>query len=122
MNNKELEIFKYKLQIMPKRHPFENAKICTLYSYSNTPIYVTNPAYDAFTYPTYDKKSKTFNYQHYDMEAETTDDIIIDLIELFNADYKNNFRHAIKICNMFNIPKKDIETYQKEVKKLYMEE
>ena len=86
-----------------------------MYCYDDAPTYVTRPAYDAFTYPTYDRESQSFNYRHYDMEAETADDISIDLIELLEASIDDDFVKAIEICNMFNIPMSDIKACQEEV-------
>lgn len=49
------------------------------------------------------------------MEAETADDISIDLIELLEASIDDDFVKAIEICNMFNIPMSDIKACQEEV-------
>lgn len=106
------------LKTMPKQHPFENAELCELYCYDDTPTYVTTPAYDAFTYPTYDRGSQSFNYRHYDMEAETSDDVSIDLIELLESYIDDDFVKAIEICNMFNVPMADIKACQEEVLKM----
>lgn len=106
------------LKTMPKIHPFENAELCKQYCYDNTPTYVTRPAYDAFTYPTYDRESQSFNYRHHDMDAGTADDISIDLIELLEASIDDDFVKAIEICNMFNVPMSDIKDCTEEVLKM----
>lgn len=118
MSDEEAKLFREKLKTMPKMHPFENAELCELYCYDDTPTYVTRPAYDAFTYPTYDRESQSFNYRHYDMEAETEDDISIDLIELLEASIDDDFVKAIKICNMFNVPMADIKYCREEILKM----
>ena len=82
MNADEAKKFRELLKTMPKIHPFGQAVLCELYCYDDTPTYVTRPAYDAFTYPTYDRDSKSFLYRHYDMEAETSDDVSVNLTEL----------------------------------------
>ena len=114
MSDEEAKEFREKLKTMRNSHVFEKAELCELYCYDDAPTYVTRPAYDAFTYPTYDRESQSFNYRHYDMEAETADDISIDLIELLEASI-DDFVKAIEICNMFNIPMSDIKACQEEV-------
>lgn len=118
MSEEEKIAFQEKLKTMPKMHPFENAELCELYCYDDTPTYVTRPAYDAFTYPTYDRESQSFNYRHHDMEAETADDVSIDLIELLEASIDDDFVKAIEICNMFNVPMPDIRACQEEILKM----
>ena len=118
MAEKEKIAFQEKLKNMPEEHPFECAKLCRLYCYDDTPTYVTNPAYDAFTYPDYDRDNMSFNYRHYDMEAETADDISVDLIELLEAYIDDDFVKAIEICNMFNVPMEQIKQAKEELLKL----
>lgn len=118
MNDEEAKKFRELLKTMPKQHPFEGAELCELYCYDDTPTYVTRPAYDAFTYPTYDMDSQIFLYRHYDMEAETSDDVSVDLIELLEAHIDDDFVKAIEICNMFNVPMSDIKDCQEEVLKM----
>lgn len=117
MNADEAKKFRELLKTMPKKHPFEPADLCELYCYDDTPTYVTRPAYDAFTYPTYDRDSKSFLYRHYDMEAETSDDVSVNLTELLEEGIEDDFVNAIKICNMFNVPMKDIRACQEKVLK-----
>lgn len=118
MNEEEAKRFRELLKTMPKEHPFEHAELCELYCYDDTPTYVMNPAYDAFTYPIYDRESQSFFYRHYDMDAETTDDVSIDLTELLEAYIDDDFVKAIEICNMFNVPMADIKACQEEVLKM----
>lgn len=117
MNAEEAEKFRKLLKTMPKEHPFERAELCGLYCYDDTPIYVTRQAYDAFTYPTYDRDSQSFLYRHYDMEAEESDDVSIDLIEFLEAGMDDDFVEAVRICNMFNVPVSDIKACQEEILK-----
>lgn len=116
MNNDETDQFQELLKL-PKEHPFECAELCESYCYNDTPTYVTEPAYDAFTYPTYDRDRQSFLYRHYDIEAETLDDISVDLIELLEAHIDDDFVKAIEICNMFNVPMADIKACQDEILK-----
>lgn len=58
-----------------------------------------------------------FLYRHYDMEAEESDDVIIDLIEFLEAGMDDDFVEAVKICNMFNVPVSDIKACQEEILK-----
>lgn len=118
MNENEAKKFRELLKTMPKIHPFEPAELCELYCYDDTPTYVTRPAYDAYTYPTYDKESQSFMYRHYDMDAGTGDDVSVDLIELLEAYIDDDFVKAIEICNMFNVPMSDIKACQEEVLKM----
>lgn len=118
MREEEKIKFAELLKTMPKKHPFEPAELCELYCYDDTPTYVTRPAYDAFTYPTYDVESQSFLYRHYDMEAETSDDVSVDLTELLEASIDDDFVKAIEICNMFNVPMADIRACQEEVLKM----
>lgn len=117
MNDEEAKKFRELLKTMPKQHPFEHAELCDLYCYDDTPTYVTRPAYDAFTYPTYGRDSQSFLYRHYDMEAETSDDVRVDLIELLETGIDDDFVRAIEICNMFNIPMADIKACKEEILK-----
>lgn len=117
MSDEEAKKFRELLEAMPKQHPFEAAELCELYCYDNTPTYVTRPAYDAFTYPTYDRDSQSFLYRHYDMENETSYDVSVDLVELLEASIDDDFVRAIEICNMFNVPTEDIKDCKKEVLK-----
>lgn len=110
--------FQEKLKIMPEEHPFVRAKLCKIYCYDDTPTYVTNPAYDAFTYPTYDRDSMSFIYRHYDMEADTANDVCVELIELLEAYIDDDFVKAIEICNMFNVPMEQIKQAKEELLKL----
>lgn len=118
MNDDEAKRFRELLKAMPKKHPFELAELCELYCYDDTPTYVTRPAYDAFTYPTYDRESRSFLYRHYDMEAEELDDVCVDLIELLEAHINDEFEEAMEICTMFNVPMSDIKVCREEVLKL----
>lgn len=52
------------------------------------------------------------------MEAETADDISIDLTELLEASIDDDFVKAIEICNMFNVPISDIKVCKEEVLKM----
>jgi len=118
MSDEDAKQFRELLKTMPRKHPFEHAELCELYCYDDTPTYVTRPAYDAFTYPTYDRGSQSFNYRHYDMEAETSDDVSISLTELLEEGIDDDFVKAVEICNMFNVPMSDVKACQEEIKKI----
>lgn len=118
MNDDEARKFRELLKTMPREHPFEEAVLCELYCYDDRPTYVTRLAYDAFTYPTYDKDNKCFLYRHHDMEAETSDDVCVDLMELLEESIDDDFVRAIEICNEFNVPMKDIKACQEEILKM----
>lgn len=119
MNDDEAKKFMELLKTMPEIHPFEPAELCELYCYDNTPTYVTRPAYYAFTYPTYDRQSKSFLYRHYDMETETVNDASVDLIELLEGNIDDDFVKAVEICNMLNVPMSDIKACQEEILKMH---
>ena len=118
MNDEETKKFRELLKTMPKKHPFEPAELCELYCYDDTPTYVTKPAYDAYTYPTYDSYSQSFLYRHYDMDSETSEDVCVDLIDLLETGVDDDFVKEIEICNMFDVPMKDIEACKEEVLKM----
>lgn len=122
MTEEKITEFHKMLDTVPERHPFEPAKLCRTYCYDNTPTYVTSPAYDAFTYPSYDAQSRSFLYRHYDMEAETEDDVSIDLVDFLEPFIGYNFEVAVKICNLFNVPMLDIKSCTEEIQKIRREE
>lgn len=104
------------LKVMPKEHPFEYAELCELYYFDDTPTYVSNPAYNAYTYPTYDTDSMSFNWKHYDMEADNCEDDVsrdlVDLIDGFDGDI--NSEEFINICEQFKVPQEHIDHCLKE--------
>lgn len=109
MTEKEIKEFNELLLLMPHEHPFELATLCKLYCYNDKPTYITNPSYNAFTYPEYNYEDMSFSYEHHDMESETMDCIrlyLIDIIQDYNdlnSDYLKN------LVKLFNIPKEHIE-------------
>lgn len=119
MKSDRLLSLEEKMKTAPEEHPLEYATLCRIYAYDDKPTYVTTPAYDAFTYPEYDKDRMAFVYRHYDMEAETMDHIsrdLIDLIDGFDGDIKNE--NFIQICNLFQVPEKHIQMCHEEYWKL----
>ena len=64
-----------------------------------------------------DRDSQSFLYRHYDMEAEESNGVSIDLIELLETGMGEDFVEAVRICNMFNVPVSDIKACQEEILK-----
>lgn len=85
----------------PKEHPFIDAELCESYYFDNTVTYVTRPAYDAYTLPTFDAETEEFSWKHYDMDDDNREEFecctLYDLIDGFNGDIKNDsFQEIIK--------------------------
>ena len=71
------------IQSVPEVEPITGLKRCDDYMFNEGPVYVTEPAYDAYTVPVYDPDWKEFNWVKIDMDDDfRREDSCIDLEEL----------------------------------------
>ena len=54
----------------PKKEPITGFVRCDSYMFHEGVVYLPNPAYDAYTLPTYDEEDESFNWTRIDMDDD----------------------------------------------------
>jgi hypothetical protein len=71
MNNTSTDI-KEIIEKSPERCPITGLRRCDLYTIADNVVYLTDPAYYAYTLPSYDEEEKTFYRTKYDLDDGIT--------------------------------------------------
>lgn len=58
------------IESVPKIEPITGLERCDRYMFKEGPVYLTNPAYDAYTVPVYDPEWKEFSWTRIDMDDD----------------------------------------------------
>lgn len=76
------------IESVPKIEPITGLERCDSYMFEEGPVYLTNPAYDAYTVPVYDPEWKEFNWTRIDMDDDFTreDETLCSLDDLRERD------------------------------------
>lgn len=84
--NKSEEQCERLIKEAPEICPILGAIKCESYYFEEGVVYVSNPAYYAFTIPKYEEENKIFTYVSIDMDDEfSREDIFIELEDLIYA-------------------------------------
>lgn len=67
MSNEEMKAV---IQAAPEVEPITGFRRCDSYMFNEGPVYLTEPAYDAYTVPVYDPEWKEFNWTRIDMDDD----------------------------------------------------
>jgi hypothetical protein len=83
----------------PDECPITGLRKCESYVIDDNVVYLTNPAYDAYTLPTYDEESKEFSRIHYDMDDDNREEVecLCDLDDLRD---REDFEEIKKFYNI----------------------
>lgn len=80
------------IEAAPKICPITGLERCDSYIIDGQAVYVTNPAYDAYTLPEYDAEEEVFYRKKYDMDDDNREyfEFLCDLEDLVERpDYEN---------------------------------
>lgn len=58
------------IESVPEIEPITGLARCDTYMFNEGPVYLTNPAYDAYTVPVYDPEWQEFNWVKIDMDDD----------------------------------------------------
>lgn len=72
--NLEIEELKKMVDEAPDKCPITGLVKCESYTIGDNVVYLTNPAYDAYTLPVYDPDSQSFSRTHYDMDDDNREE------------------------------------------------
>lgn len=72
------------IEAAPERCPITGLRRCNSYMFEEGPVYLTEPAYDAYTLPEYDPDNKSFSRVKIDMDNDfmRVDEWLCDLDDL----------------------------------------
>lgn len=73
---------------IPDICPITGLHKCESYTFDEGEVYLSNPAYDAYTLPEYDRETLSFNRVRIDMDDDFTrwDECVCDLIDLLDRE------------------------------------
>ena len=70
LDNMSSEEMKKVIQEAPAVEPITGFERCNSYMFHEGPVYLPNPAYDAYTLPVYDPEDNSFNWIRIDMDDD----------------------------------------------------
>lgn len=73
--SKTIEELRKMVKRSPDRCPITGLLKCESYTIGDNVVYLTRPAYDAYTLPEYNPEEKTFYRTHYDMDDDNREEI-----------------------------------------------
>lgn len=84
----ELERLKKLIDEVPDFCPITKLRKCEHYVIGDNVVYLTNPAYDAYTLPEYNSETKEFFRTHYDMDDDNKEEyeFLCELDDLRNRE------------------------------------
>jgi hypothetical protein len=93
------EEMRQKVAVAPNTCPITGLRKCERYTINGNVVYLTEPAYDAYTLPEYDRESLSFIRIHYDMDDDNREEVegLCDLDELVEHAPAEKLEEIMKI-------------------------